>query len=147
MARGTVATASGPTYYFGRVTALPPALVAYADLRADQVRWNCAVPDCLQDCPVVLSSTEESPARDEHRFEGEPSWSAYYWELSMNGDGEILAEQGTSDHFAVLFRVDADEDGAFPDLACGQDVVIAQDSQGFIVSFTSRGDYNLWTGA
>ena len=70
------------------------------------------------------------------KFECEPEWVPYYWELAMNGEGEDVAEY-TDDgeiagEIAFRFTVDPDEADAFG-LECGATVEVSQDSQGFVI--------------
>ena len=74
--------------------------------------------------------------RDPGKFECEPEWVPYYWDLVMNGEGEDVAEY-TDDgeiagEIAYRFTVDSDEADAFG-LECGATVEVFQDSQGFVI--------------
>ena len=78
--------------------------------------------------------------RNPGKFECEPEWVPYYWELAMNGEGEDISEY-TDDgetageiagEIALRFTVDPDEADAFG-LECGATVEVFQDSQGFVI--------------
>ena len=93
----------------------------------------------------LLSIREEYDVKDgiiqnPGKFECEPEWVLYYWELAMNGEGEDVTEY-TDDgetageiagEIAFRFTVDPDEADAFG-LECGATVEIFQDSQGFVM--------------
>ena len=70
------------------------------------------------------------------KFEDEPEWVPYYWELALNGEGEDVSEYDDEGEligcFATRFTVDSEEADAFG-LECGATVEISQDSQGFVI--------------
>lgn len=74
-------------------------------------------------------------------FELEPVWTPYYWELSLDGDGEIHAFYADDDPDCecepvvefVEFVVDYDESRAL-DIELGSHVLLWTDSQGFILA-------------
>ena len=74
--------------------------------------------------------------RNPGKFECEPEWVPYYWELALNGDGEDISEYDEEGDpvgcFASRFRVDCDESDVFG-LECGAMVEVFQDSQGFVI--------------
>ena len=70
------------------------------------------------------------------KFECEPEWVPYYWDLALNGEGEDVSEYGDEGEligcFATRFTVDCEESDAFG-LECGATVEVFQDSQGFVI--------------
>ena len=70
------------------------------------------------------------------KFECEPEWVPYYWELALNGDGEDVSEYNDEGEliggFATRFTVDYEESDVFG-LECGAMVEVFQDSQGFVI--------------
>lgn len=73
--------------------------------------------------------------RNPGKFECEPEWVPYYWELVLNGDGEDVTEYDEEGDpvgcFATRFMVDYEESEVFG-LECGARVEVSQDSQGFV---------------
>ena len=74
--------------------------------------------------------------RNPGKFECEPEWVPYYWELALNGDGEDVSEYNDDGEvagvFASRFTVDYEESNVFG-LECGAMVEVFQDSQGFVI--------------
>ena len=70
------------------------------------------------------------------KFECEPEWVPYYWELALDGEGEDVSEYNDDgevvDGFASRFTVDYEESEVFG-LECGAMVEVFQDSQGFVI--------------
>ena len=70
------------------------------------------------------------------KFECEPEWVPYYWDLALNGEGEDVSEYddegGLVGCFVTRFKVDYEESDAFG-LECGAMVEVFQDSQGFVI--------------
>lgn len=90
---------------------------------------------------LVQNIREEYDVRDgiiqnPGKFEYEPEWVPYYWELALNGDGEDVSEYSDEGEvagcFASRFTVDYEESDAFG-LECGAMVEVSQDSQGFVI--------------
>ena len=79
---------------------------------------------------------EDGIIKNPGKFECEPEWVPYYWELSMNGEGEDVSEYDEEGDpvgcFVTRFTVDSEEADAFG-LECGATVEIYQDSQGFVI--------------
>ena len=69
------------------------------------------------------------------KFEFEPEWVPYYWELVVNGEGDDFSDYDASGEIAggivSRFVVDSEESDAFG-IECGAMVEIFQDSQGFV---------------
>lgn len=88
--------------------------------------------------------------QDPGKFEGEPNATRYYWEVSMQGDGEWHyptvqdTDETTEGHqLYIEFTVDGDEDEAFgkdAGLHCGDTVIVWESNCGFVnmVAFASR---------
>ena len=74
--------------------------------------------------------------RNPGKFECEPEWVPYYWELALDGDGEDVSEYDEEGDlvgcFATRFVVDYEESDVFG-LECGAMVEVFQDSQGFVI--------------
>ena len=74
--------------------------------------------------------------RNPGKFECEPEWVPYYWDLALNDEGEDASEYDDEGEligcFATRFTVDSEEADAFG-LECGATVEISQDSQGFVI--------------
>lgn len=70
------------------------------------------------------------------KFECEPEWVPYYWELALNGDGEDVSEYDEEGDpvgcFVTRFRVDYEESDVFG-LECGATVEVLQDYQGYVI--------------
>lgn len=70
------------------------------------------------------------------QFEGEEWFAPYYWNLTMNGEGETIfadtEEDADETPGADLFHVDAEESDAF-DIVCGRWILVRKDSQGFVI--------------
>ena len=70
------------------------------------------------------------------KFECEPEWVPYYWELALDGEGEDVSEYNDDGDvvggFASRFTVDYEESEVFG-LECGATVEVFQDSQGFVI--------------
>ena len=70
------------------------------------------------------------------KFECEPEWVPYYWELALDGEGEDVSEYDDEgeliDGSATRFTVDHEESDAFG-LECGATVEVFEDSQGFVI--------------
>ena len=60
------------------------------------------------------------------KFEAEPRWAPYFWELSMDGPGEY------DDEGAVILDVDRADVDQFPELDGVKRVTLWEDSQGFV---------------
>ena len=73
--------------------------------------------------------------RNPGKFECEPEWVPYYWELALNGDGEDISEYDEEGDlvgcFVTRFTADYEESDVFG-LECGAMVEVSQDSQGFV---------------
>ena len=78
------------------------------------------------------------------KFEGCDPVDAYFYEVSMNGDGEELADQEEDGHYAVKFTIGSEDVDVFPELfdRIGEDVVYVEDSQGFWYAVS---DYANWS--
>jgi|TARA_R110001599_G_C11895760_1_gene625688 hypothetical protein len=76
------------------------------------------------------------------KFEGETSATEYFWELVMNGDGDVWSPDMTEDDDGTLFSafsVDADEANAWPDeFKIGDTVIIWECPQGFVTMCAYR---------
>ena len=69
--------------------------------------------------------------RNPWKYECECVWVPYYWELTLDGEGEDeFDEDGES--MATRFVVDYEEAEAFG-LECGATVEVFEDSQGFVI--------------
>lgn len=73
------------------------------------------------------------------KFEGETPASEYFWEQTMNGDGETVYAEVPAEECececwpqAELFHIDAEESEAF-DLPIGHWYLVREDSQGFVI--------------
>ena len=70
------------------------------------------------------------------RFECEPEWVPYYWDLALNGEGEDVSECDDEGEvvgcFASRFMVDSEESEVFG-IECGAMVEVFQDSQGYVI--------------
>lgn len=80
--------------------------------------------DVYPDCPIVI--------RNPGRFEGEPLWAPYYWDVYMNGGAD------DDDGGCLSFDVSEDDRVIFPELADVARVEIYQRDDGFISSATIR---------
>ena len=65
------------------------------------------------------------------KFEGEPPEVAYFWEVSLDGDGEIIADMVNDGFWAAEFIVTPEEASAL-NLTAGNVFVLVEDSQGFV---------------
>ena len=74
--------------------------------------------------------------RNPGKFECEPEWVPYYWDLALDGDGEDVSEYNddreVAGGFASRFTVDCEESDAFG-LECGATVEVFEDAQGFVI--------------
>ncbi len=70
------------------------------------------------------------------KFEGEPCWVPYYYELLLDGDGEChctCPEDSDSCDCPTVFSVDEQERALFPELTDVWQVTVWEDSQGFVM--------------
>ena len=84
------------------------------------------------------------------KFEGEPRWVPYFWDLALEGEGEISYPDAPYDpenpdedttegaNLVTYFSVSTDDVDKFPELGYVDDVWIWEDSQGFVIALTDR---------
>lgn len=77
--------------------------------------------------------------RNPGKFENEPEWVPYYWDLAMEGEGEdVYEENEEADDLDPMelsyteFVVDSEEEQAFG-IPCGSKVRVWEDAQGFVI--------------
>lgn len=78
------------------------------------------------------------------KFEGESGLANYLWDLSCNGDGEVMADAEEAGHFACAFDLTSEERDVFA-YTGERRVVLVEDSQGF-VTVMPRSRYARWAG-
>lgn len=82
--------------------------------------------------------------RQPGKFEGEPRWVPYFWDMVLGGNGETSYpgcdhDDGDCSCTSVdYFRVDSDDRERFPELDDIADVWLWEDSQGFVICHTDR---------
>jgi hypothetical protein len=85
--------------------------------------------------------------REPGKFEGEPRWVPYFWEMILNGDGEDFytdaievgpEEWEPSGTLVTYFKVDSDDREEYPELEDVDDVWLWENSQGFVICLTDR---------
>jgi hypothetical protein len=83
----------------------------------------------------MIDPTKYTAHQHPGKFEGETAATEYYYELSLDSDGETI--YGTVDYedesaqIAELFHINAEEAEAF-DLPIGHWFLLVEDSQGFV---------------
>lgn len=69
------------------------------------------------------------------KFEGEPWHAPYYWNETMDGNGDVIwpetGDDEESQYCGSLLTVSGEESEAF-DLPCGSWILVREDSQGFV---------------
>ena len=67
------------------------------------------------------------------RFEGEPTYAPYFYDLMLNGDGEDIQGEGSDDEtIYTIFGVGPEDVEEFPDLE-GVDVIVLWQSNSGLV--------------
>lgn len=91
---------------------------AKAAIRRDfeTLRWGCG--------PRII--------RDPGKFEGEPDWAVYFYDLVLEGFSDQMLSDGDSP--IDVFRIGADVSAAWPDLNTGDYVILQVSDQGFLHS-------------
>lgn len=87
-------------------------------------------------------TTKDGIIQDLGKFEGEPIWVPYFYDLFAAGEGEDVysedaewSEDGDSpEPESTMFIVDHDESAKF-DIPCGAKVHIRLDGQGFVTGW------------
>lgn len=64
------------------------------------------------------------------KFQGEKPLTAYLWEISLHGDGEIISDEEHDSFFAAKFTLTGEEQETFD--VNESDWVLIEDSQGFV---------------
>ena len=89
---------------------------------------------------------EHGIIRNPGKFEGEMLYAPYFYDLIMNGDGDVeydcsgceIAEGGNRlacqecDRFMNVLKVDPEDIDKFPELEGAKEVTLYEDSQGFV---------------
>lgn len=79
---------------------------------------------------VVVNGIIKSPGK----FEEEPIYAPYFWELSQDGGGEDFAEvdEEGNEFLQTSFIVEPGDVDEFPELEGIEEVLIWDDDQGFV---------------
>lgn len=70
------------------------------------------------------------------KFESEPAWAPYFWELACEGEGETVYSKDGEEVIYDWFRINSDDAEIFPEIEkyIGKVIHIREDSQGFVYS-------------
>ena len=66
------------------------------------------------------------------KFEGEPTYVPYLWDVILNGDGESI--DGDDQILYTIVGIDPDDVEAFPELTDVDCVILWESEQGFVYS-------------
>lgn len=92
---------------------------------------------------MMTKAEYEAMVKNPGKFEGEPAWTPYFWELVMNGDGETVWDEDTYDNEGEWekplydkFKVNGDDCEVFPELEAylGKELHVWEDNLGFVYS-------------
>ena len=64
------------------------------------------------------------------KFEGEPAWVPYFWDLTMDGGADDVDDDNGTDIY--IFTIQEDDIAVFPELAGMSYVEVWETDQGFV---------------
>lgn len=80
---------------------------------------------------VAQFNVVDGVIRSPGKFEGEPLYTPYFWELALDGiGGEEESDEG--DVLITTFEVDGTDTAEFPELAGVKQVSVYEDDLGFV---------------
>jgi hypothetical protein len=85
---------------------------------------------------TMIDTAKYTAHKNPGKFEGETSATEYFWEMVMDGDGEVWSPDMNEDGEGTLFdvfTVDADEAKTWPnEFKIGDTVIVWECPQGFV---------------
>lgn len=79
------------------------------------------------------------------KFEAESIYSPYYYDLMLNGDGELIADEDYYDSVNVYFRITSEDKQIFPELNNYDIILLYENNLGFVYcqAYTQQNFNNL----